>query len=127
LAGSFPKGERVPTKTTSPLSEVGNFFQSPKFHSITRHFIQEPTKASFSRRLESMDVIPGAYKDFFRSILSDGHEFPYTILTPTHNGYKFRSVEKLICGVASEIHILEKRGDTFADLCFPVTKLAIWK
>jgi hypothetical protein len=113
----------VPTKTLKP-SVFGIIFQSPKFQSITKHFIQEPTKASFSRRLESIDAIPEAYKEFFYQIQAAGHEFPYTILTPPNNGYIYRSAEKLVCEFESEIHILEKRGNSIVDQCFPITDIS---
>jgi len=110
VAGSFPYGEHMPTKTH-------------KFPSNARYFIQEPAKASFSKRIESIDTVPEAFMDFFKPILAGGHRFPYTILTPSQHGYIHRSTEKLVCVVDSDIFILERMGDSFGELCFPVSEI----
>ena len=94
--------------------------KTQKFSSINRYFIQEPAKASFSRRIESIDTVPEAFKVFFKSILADGQKFPYTILTPSQHGYRYRSTEKLVCIVDSDIYILERSGNTFDEWCYPV-------
>lgn len=91
-----------------------------KLPSISRYFIQEPAKASFSRRMESIDTVPEVFKVFFEPILADGQKFPYTILTPAQHGYRYRSMEKLVCIVDSDIYFLEKRGNSFDEWCYSV-------
>jgi len=50
----------------------------------------------------------------------DGQAFPYTILTPSREGYIDRTTEKLICDFGNEIHILERSGNTFEAQCYPL-------
>jgi len=80
----------------------------------------ELTRSSWATRIESYADVPDIYKNFFEPSFLSGREFPYTVLTPTHERFIRRQTEKLISIFDSEIYILEKSGDTFETHCFPL-------
>lgn len=88
------------------------------------HIVQEPTRFSFSRAIESWETVPDAYKSFFEPLIVEGHKFPYAVLTPAHRGYIHRANEKLVCTLDSGIHILERNGNNFAGVCHPVPEIS---
>ena len=113
----------MPTQTEKTSSTIWKVIRAPKLTSLAKYFIQEPTEASFSKRIESIEAVPETYRDFFNSNLTHGAQFPYTILMPPHNGYMVRSAEKLLVNIGSEIHILEKRGTSFDRYCHPISDI----
>ena len=65
----------------------------------------EQTKRSWAKEIESFDKVPQIYKGFFDAHLDDGTPFPYTVITPTFNGFIRRENEKLICSQDNKIFI----------------------
>ena len=49
-----------------------------------------------------------------------GQAFPYTVFTPSRDGFFHRSTEKLICILGQEIYVLEGRENTFEAQCYPI-------
>ena len=80
----------------------------------------EQTKSSWAKSIESYDAVPNVYKDFFEPFLADGRVFPYTVLTPSYEGFIHRTTEKLICNFGHEIYVLERSGNTFEAQCYPL-------
>jgi hypothetical protein len=80
----------------------------------------EQTRGSWARPIESCDALPAVYKDFFEPLLADGRPFPYTVLTPSYEGFIHRTSEKLISDLGCEICILERKGNTFDARCYPL-------
>src|SRR3972149_1173256 len=72
----------------------------------------EQTKASWARPIESPAAVPAAYREFFRPLLAGGRAFPYTVLTPSCQGFLHRATEKLVCDLDDQICILERHGGT---------------
>ena len=80
----------------------------------------EQTKSSWAKPIKSCAAVPNVYKDFFELFLADGRVFPYTVLTPSHEGFIHRTTEKLICDFGREIYVLERSGNTFEAQCYPL-------
>ena len=80
----------------------------------------EQTKSSWAKPIKSYAAVPNAYKDFFEPFLADGRVFPYTVLTPSYEGFIHRTTEKLICDFGHEIYVLERSGNTFEAQCYPL-------
>ena len=80
----------------------------------------ERTKMSWAKSIESYATVPSVYKDFFEPFLMKGREFPYSVLTPSYEGFIHRATEKLICDFGHEIYVLERNGNTFVAQCYPL-------
>lgn len=76
----------------------------------------EQTMRSWARRVESLDETPAIYRDFFSAFPAD--PFPYTVLTPTYDGFLQRENQKLVCSPDERIFILEKIRNDLTCLCF---------
>jgi hypothetical protein len=83
----------------------------------------ELTKSSWAKRIKSYADVPNAYKDFFDSLLANGREFPYTVLTPSYENFIHKTTEKLICDGGCELIVLEKSGNTFETQCYPLDRI----
>jgi hypothetical protein len=73
----------------------------------------EQTKASWARPIDSLAAVPAAYLEFFEPLLASGRAFPYTVLTPSYQGFLHRATEKLVCDLDDEICILHRHAGTF--------------
>lgn len=76
------------------------------------------TMSTWAKIIESYADVPKTYKEFFAPF-KDGQAFPYTILTPSRDGFLYKSAEKLICILGQEIYVLEGRENTFETQCYP--------
>lgn len=56
----------------------------------------EQTKSSWAKPIKSYAAVPNVYKSFFGPFL-DRQVFPYTVLTPSYEGFIHRTTEKLVC------------------------------
>ncbi len=66
------------------------------------------TKLSWAKPIESYAAVPDAYQAFFEPLRVDGLALPYTLITPTFEGFLRRATEKLVCELEHEIYILKK-------------------
>jgi hypothetical protein len=80
----------------------------------------EQTRLSWAKSIASYTAVPKAYKDFFEPFIKAGREFPYTVLSPSYEGFIHRTTEKLICDCGYEINVLEKSRNSITTLCFPL-------
>lgn len=81
-------------------------------------------EASWARPVKPDDAIPDVFRPFFESTLSTKQDFPYTVLTPTFDGFIHREVEKLICNFRCEIYVLERNGNSFKLQCYPLDQIS---
>lgn len=75
--------------------------------------IAEQTRASWARHIKSYGDVPTVYRDFFESLQARGQPFPYTVLTPSYQGFLRRATERLICLLSDEVDVLERSGNSF--------------
>ena len=80
----------------------------------------EQTKASWARPVDSPAAVPPAYREFFESLLAGGRAFPYTVLTPSYQGFLHRATEKLVCDLDDEICILQRHAGTLEVHRYPL-------
>jgi len=80
----------------------------------------EQTKLTWAKPVKSYAEVPDAFKEFFGSFQAAGQAFPYTVLTPSYQGFLHSTSEKLICDCGSEITVLERTGNTFLSHGFPL-------
>ncbi|MBN2502257.1 MAG: hypothetical protein JXB38_15850 [Anaerolineales bacterium] len=85
---------------------------------------EEVTRASWAKLVPSCADLPVVFQDFFESFTTDGHPFPYAVLTPSYLGYMHRETEKLVFVLGAEIYILEASGDGYETICYPFGDIA---
>jgi hypothetical protein len=84
----------------------------------------EQTRRSWAQLIGSFDQVPDAYEDFFEPARKTGLTFPYTVLTPSHEGFIHRYSEQLTCMLGLEVCVLEKCGSTFSAQCYPLEAIS---
>jgi hypothetical protein len=73
----------------------------------------EQSRLSWARRVESLDEVPLAYRDFFRAQTGHG-AFPYCVLTPSFKGYLWPATQKLVYVHQDSLVILDTVKDELA-------------
>ena len=69
------------------------------------------TKRSWARVVDSLIRAPAIYRDQI-SAISDVHgSFPYTIVTPTYEGFLSKESEKVICAYSDKLYVLSNDSD----------------
>jgi hypothetical protein len=81
---------------------------------------EEQTRLSWAKSIESYAAVPKVYKNFLEPFFAAGIEFPYTVLSPSYEGFIHRTTEKLICGFNRQIYVLERSGNVYDTKCFPL-------
>jgi hypothetical protein len=79
----------------------------------------EQTRGSWAKLIETYPAVPQVYRDFFDPFLAQGQAFPYTVLTPSYEGFFIRTTENLVCQVENETWILERSGEKHLAKCYP--------
>ncbi len=79
-----------------------------------------PTEASWAKRIDSYAAVPEPYKEFFEPLAAAEAPFPYTVLTPSYEGFMYGSTEKLVCHLGHQVCVLEKGADGFRPQCYAV-------
>ncbi len=65
--------------------------------------VTEQTKLSWAKLIKSYATVPAIFKDFFEPFKKDGLDFPYTVLTPSYEGFVHPTTERLICNFVDDI------------------------
>ena len=87
---------------------------------LTRWTPGDDSHSSWAQPVKSLSAVPDAYKSFFGPVLAGGRPFPYAVLAPTFDGYLHPETEKLVCTLDRAVWILERSGDAFLSISFPV-------
>jgi hypothetical protein len=110
-----------------PLTNTWNTFLANSRRFITAFIARltrltpvEDKNTSWAQPIKSYAEVPDAFKGFFEPLLADGRAFPYTVLTPTFEGYLHPTTEKLICNLEGEVCVLERTGNTYLPQCYPL-------
>ena len=80
----------------------------------------EQTRGSWAREIESLEMVPDLYKDFYRAKLNGNDNFPYSVITPKFHGFLRQESEKLICSLNDEIIVLENTNDQLVEYCYSI-------
>ena len=83
----------------------------------------EQTKLSWAKLIGSYAAVPDVFKDFFEPFQESGLDFPYTVLTPSYEGFLHPTTEKLICDFVHDIYILERKGSSYEVRDYPLEKI----
>jgi hypothetical protein len=107
-------------KLRNVLRTTGGQAYAPGADRLSKLSAAELARSSWAKSIESFATLPEVYKDFFASFQTGGRDFPYTLLIPSHERFIYRAPEKLICDFGQEIYILEKTGNTYITVCYPL-------
>ncbi|MCJ7536638.1 MAG: hypothetical protein MUO57_14015 [Anaerolineales bacterium] len=80
----------------------------------------EQTKGSWAKEIETIHRVPEIYKEFYDEFLDKSSDFPYSVITPTFNGFIHRENEKLICIQNNNIFILENVNNKLLRSCYAI-------
>lgn len=108
------------TKMRNILQTTWGQANAPRADGLSKLSAAELARSSWAKSIESYAALPEVYKDFFASFQTDGRAFPYTLLIPSHERFIYRAPEKIICDFGQEIYILEKTGNTYITVCYPL-------
>ena len=84
----------------------------------------QQTKLSWANRVESYADVPEVFKDFFKPFQEADLDFPYTVRTPSFEGFLHPTTEKLICDFVHSIYVLERKGGGYDVQCYPLEKIS---
>jgi hypothetical protein len=84
----------------------------------------EQTGLSWARLAKSYDDVPDIFRDLLVTLTHDAGSFPYTVLTPSFQGFLRRPNEKLICTFDDEICVAEKVVNRAISTCYSVREIS---
>ena len=86
---------------------------------------EDQHRLSWAKRIKSYDTVPDIYKFFFEPFPKEERAFPYTILTPTFEGFLHPpTTEKLVCALDHEIYVLERVADAVKIHGYPLAEIS---
>jgi len=80
----------------------------------------EQTKGSWAKEIETPEMVPDLYKDFYKTRFNGNNNFPYSVITPKFNGFLRQENEKLICCQDNKIIVLENTNSQLIEYCFSI-------
>ena len=84
----------------------------------------EQTRLSWARVTGTWDEVPEVFREPLTAVAGEGGSLPYTVLTPTVQGFLRRPGEKLICTAGDEIWVMEKVQNVAVSTCYPVAGIS---
>ena len=79
----------------------------------------EQTKKSWTSLIQSYEDVPEEFKAFFKPYMDKKALFPYTLLTPSFEGFLNRQSIKMISILEQQLVVLEANGTTYTEQSFP--------
>jgi hypothetical protein len=84
----------------------------------------EQTRLSWARPARSYDDVPDIFRGLLVALTHDAGGFPYTVLTPSSQGFFRRPNEKLICTFDDEIWVMDKVQNRAISTCYSVREIS---
>jgi hypothetical protein len=75
---------------------------------------------SWARKFDAYEDVPERYEPFFRPLRAEGLPLPYTLQTPSYQGFLHTTTEKILCVREHALYVLEQQADSYLETCFPV-------
>jgi hypothetical protein len=92
------------------LYQVWERFLLANIRSRTKKSDEQLSRESWAEKVNTLESVPKVFRPTVREIIPDGQPFPYSVLTPTFEGYLERENEKLIFCLNHRLFILENDG-----------------
>ena len=84
----------------------------------------EQTRLSWARVARSWDEVPQDFRHALATVSGRTQDLPYTVLTPSFQGFLRRPGEKLICTFGDEIWVMDKVQNRAMTTCYPVGEIS---
>ena len=111
----------APTGIRGRLRSAWSHLAAPEWLNLPVLTAGEQTRLSWARVVESCDQLPVAFRDCFAALFPGAEQrFPYTVLTPSHEGFLNRLSPKLISIQGADIYVLERTGVRVDSTCYPL-------
>jgi hypothetical protein len=124
ILGGFLKGVFMLTTVRNIRQMILKNKLAAIIASIPKLSATEQTILSWAKPIRSFEDVPAIYQDFFKSYLTDEQPFPYSVLTPTYEGFLRRAAEKLIGIFGNAIVILERKGHSVESQSYPIDTIS---
>ena len=97
------------------------FFKKFYRQNVSRIFLTgaEQTMKAWAKRIHSLAEVPEAFREFFDTL----PVFPYTVLTPSYEGFLVRTNPKLVCSFDDQIYVLEHRSNRLEVTCYSLNEI----
>ncbi|HSM25967.1 MAG TPA: hypothetical protein VK856_13975 [Anaerolineaceae bacterium] len=79
----------------------------------------DQTKKSWTSLIQSYEDVPDEFKPFFEPIIDQKTPFPYTLLTPSFEGFLNQQSIKMISVCKQQLVVLEAIGNSYSQQSFP--------
>jgi hypothetical protein len=81
------------------------------------------TRSSWAVLLKNLSDVPDHFRPFFQSLPEIVKHFPYSVLTPTYEGFGFHIQQRLICLIDHCLYLAQKGEDSTQALCLPFANI----
>lgn len=85
----------------------------------------QQTMKAWAQLIKSYDEVPDMFKDSFRTLPISPDEFPYTVLTPSYEGFMrtMRCTPKLVSTIDNKIYVIEKDKKESFSTCYLIENI----
>lgn len=85
--------------------------------------IERQTKMSWATLLTKYEEVPSDFQSFFNSLRQNSEVFPFSIITPSYEGFMQRSTEMLVCLTSDDLFIANKNESSENALKFKLADI----
>ena len=80
----------------------------------------QQTMRAWAQLIKCYDELPPMFRDAFNELPLNPGEFPYTVLTPSYEGFMrtMRCTPKLVCTIDDKVYIIEKVRQGIVSTCY---------
>ena len=84
----------------------------------TQLSLDQQTRLSWATCLKKYEEVPEEFRTFFEPLEHSGQPFPFTVITPSYEGFLHHYQERLVCIIDQKLFILNKTKGTQDQICF---------
>lgn len=89
-----------------------------RLQKTTRLTPDQQTRLSWAKKLASYQEVPNEFGYFFEPLEKANQPFPFSVLTPSYEGFLLHFQEKLVCIIEQQLFVLNKNKAAQEQLCF---------
>jgi len=83
----------------------------------------QQTRLSWAKKLTGYREVPEEFSAFFEPLEKNNQPFPFSVMTPSYEGFLLRFQEKLVCIIDQSLFVLNKNKATQEPLCFDFQRI----
>ncbi|MBA4384568.1 MAG: hypothetical protein C0410_07510 [Anaerolinea sp.] len=81
------------------------------------------TRSSWAILIANHADVPDDFKPFFQTIQETEDTFPYSVITPSYEGFVYRTQQRLVCIIDDCLYAVNKGETVTQALCLPFTNI----